>query len=161
MQTKRHQPRMPDKRPRVSAARRAALLDQLRYLIEEVEASKEGLARVPDAVICQRFDGRPSVAELYASIATRDRDVLLPMVTGRHAKSAEQTCAGALDDILCDVQEARRELVSALEGVPLEAWSGMVMLERDHMTVYELLQTGLQRNVDALRAIARRLHRSP
>lgn len=161
MRTKRHQPRMPEQRPRVNAARQAALLDQLRYLIEEVEASKKGLARVPEAVIRQQFDDQPSVAELYASIAALDREVLLPLVTGRRATGAAQTGAGALDDILCDVQEARRALVSALEDVPLEAWSGMVTLEGDHMTVYELLQTGLQRNVDALRAVARRLHHSP
>ncbi len=152
---------MPDKRPRVNAVRQAALLDQLCYLIEEVEASKERLARVPEVVIRQQFDDRPSVTELYASIAAFDREVLLPLVTGKRATGAAHACASVLDDILCDVQEARQELVSALEDVPLEAWNSMVTLEGDHMTVYELLQTGLQRNVDTLRAVARRLHRSP
>lgn len=158
---KRHQPRMHDKRPRVNAERQAALLDQLRYLVEEVEASKEHLARVPEAVIRQQFDDRPSVAELYASIAAFDREVLLPLATGRRVTAVAPTGAGALDAILGDVQEARRELVSALEDAPPETWGAMVTLEGEAMTVYELLQTGLQRNVDALRAVARRLYRSP
>ncbi len=144
-----------------SAALRTSLVEQLHHLIDEVEASRSVLDDVPDEVLERRPRAEDrTVKELYASIAAYDLDILLPWLGGESNDPAPAT-GQSIGHILSRVQMARRLLLRHVESIPIERWDRMTPFEGRPVDLYGALHMVTQRNVDTLRAIARRLYRSP
>lgn len=156
------------------ARARAVLIDQLRYLIDEVEALKPLVNRVPDAV----QGGRPtpdalSMKEIYGALAARDEQVRIPRLEQITAADdppsfdlvddAELVADAAwndraLPDILDRVQAARAALVDRLEALPAPAWSQTVRIGDAVHTVYEVAHRMAREDADRLRDLSYRLH---
>ncbi len=117
---------------------REALLDQLAYLIDEIEALKGVVDRVPQPL----QEARPlpqdlSMKQTYGLLATLDEAVYLPQLRRMLAEDApvfdtvdEQALAAQtawneqpIDAILDRVQDARRGLLSFLSALPPETWT--------------------------------------
>lgn len=152
---------------------RHALLDQLAYLVDEVEALRTVVASVPPDVQA----GRPTPAdltmkEIYGLIATLDRDVrpaqvqqvadgdapaLVPPNPDRLARESGWNDR-AMADILTDVQAARRAFVERLRDLPLGAWTEPATYDGDDVTLAELLHRYARADLDRLRDLGYRLH---
>lgn len=161
--------------PPQAADLRVALLDQLAFLLDEMEALKAVIGRVPTPVLEARLPtGDPSVKELYGLLATRDEDVHLPRLRQMVAEDDpafdpvdEAALAGrtgwndhAIDDILTRVQDARRGLLAFLRALPLDAWTRTGRFGETRRDVYRLAHAITQRDVDLLRDVGYRLHES-
>jgi hypothetical protein len=153
---------------------RSVLIDQLRYLIDEVEALKPLVGRVPDAV----QEGRPtldalSMKEIYGALATRDEQVRVPrleQMTGADELPAfdpvdDPELVGdadwnerSLPDILDRLQAARLALVDRLEALPPEAWAQTARFGDETRTVYEMVHHIVRADTDRLRDLSYRLH---
>jgi len=153
---------------------RTVLIDQLRYLIDEVNALKSLVDRVPAVV----QEGRPtpdalSMKEIYGALAARDEQVRTPrleqMTTADEPPAFEsveddELAAGAdwnerpLPDILDRVQSARAALVEQFEALSPEAWSQTAQFGDEGQTVYEMAHRIAREDADRLRDLGHRLH---
>ncbi len=154
---------------------RAALIDQLRYLVDEVEALKGIIDRVPEPVQA----GRPlpdalTLKEIYGTIAAEDAEVHLPrlraMVEAEGAPPAFEPVSDevlaedeawneqSMDTILDRLQDARRDLVAFLEALPLEAWAQTATFSDETHILYEVVHGIMQTDTDRLRTVSHRLH---
>lgn len=168
---------------REEAARwRAALLDQLAYLQDEVEALKPVVGRVPEPL----QEGRPlpsdlSLKETYGLLATLDADVRLAQIRRMVAEdeprfdAVDEAALAARADwntrpieaILAQVQAARQTLLEALRALPEAEWTRTGLfadrspsprhVRRD---VYAFAHEIIQYDTDVLRTIGHRLHES-
>ena len=152
---------------------RDALLDQLSYLMEEVEALRSVVGDLPEQI----KNGRPApdeltMKELYGVIATLDADVR----ASRVAQMADDTEPAfdpveaddlvredgwnerPMSDILDAVQDARRTLADQLEALPLTAWHHTATLEGDSITLFDLVHRITQADAERLRDLGYRLH---
>ena len=154
---------------------REALLDQLAYLIDEIEALKVMVDRVPQPL----QEARPlpqdlSMKETYGLLATLDEAVYLPQLRRMLGEDApafdvvdEQVLAAQtawneqpIDAILERVQDARRGLQSFLSALPPEAWTRTGSFGGNRRDVYGLAHHITQHDVDLLRVVGYRLHES-
>ena len=154
---------------------RAALLDQLAFLFDEIEALKAVIDRMPAPLL----EARPpsdalSVKETYGLLVTLDEAVYLPRL--QHMIAEDDPAFDAVDEaalaeqagwndqpiagILDRVQDARRALLSYLQTLPPEAWSRAGRFGEQRRDVYGLAHHITQREVDLLRAVGYRLHES-
>jgi hypothetical protein len=160
---------MPPEDPR--AAHRAALLDQLRYLVVEAEALGPLLAGMPEAILHGRPAGEPSVLEAFARLAALDRHVHAPRLARLAASDAASggspPPAGEGDPIphatpeeaLGAVREARGALVAAFEALPVEGWARPVSLEDGaEGDAYDLALAITRHDVETLRTLAYRMN---
>jgi hypothetical protein len=154
-------------------ALRDALLDQVAYLVDEIEALRTVVGDVPEQI----KSGRPApdaltMKELYGAIATLDAKVRRPRIARivdedepaltpvdpeaevREADWNEQE----MDAILDRVAEARQELVTVLDDLPLEAWHRTATLEDESMTLFALVHGITQADAERLRDLGYRLH---
>jgi hypothetical protein len=154
-------------------ALRDALLDQLAYLVEEIEALRSVVGTLPDQI----KNGRPApdtltMKELYGAIATLDAEVRSPRIT-KVAEGDEPVFDPVeaddlvredgwnerpMDAILNDVQDARRALVDQLEALPLSAWHHTATLGDDAITLFDLVHRTTQADAERLRDLGYRLH---
>ena len=153
---------------------RAVLVDQLRYLLDEAEAVRPLVDRVPAIV----QEGRPtpdelSMKEIYGALAARDEEIRMPRVEQMTAADEppafdpvedDELVDGAgwndrpLPDILDRVQSARAALVDQLETLPPEAWSCTARFGEETQTVYEVVHRIAREDADRLRDLGYRLH---
>lgn len=152
---------------------RSALLGQLGYLVDEIEALRTVVGDVPDQI----KNGRPSpdalsMKELYAEIATLDTEVRRPrvgqVVDGENPAfesadpESEVRDAGwneqALSDILDQVIHAREVLVDQLAAAPLRAWHHTALLNGESVSLFDLVYRMTQTDADRLRNLGHRLH---
>lgn len=166
-------PKMPEAAPTRAADLREALLGQLAFLIEEIEALKAVADRVPPPV----QEARPlpqdlSLKETYGLLATLDEAVYLPHLRRMIAEDAptfdavdEQALAAQVawneqpfDTILDRVQVARRGLLAFLRALPADAWTRTAHFGKDHRDVYGLAHHITQHDIDLLRTVGYRLH---
>ena len=164
---------MPEAPPPQTTDLRAALLDQLAYLIDEIEALKAVVDRVPPPL----QEARPlredlSLKELYGLLATLDEAVYLPRLrqmiaedtpafeaVDEAALAAEAGWNGQPLGIILDrVQEARRGLLFFLHALPADAWTRIGCFGDERRDVYSLAHHIVQHNVDLLRTISYRLN---
>jgi hypothetical protein len=154
-------------------ALRDALLDQLAYLVDEIEALRTVIGDVPEQI----KSGRPApdaltMKELYGAIATLDAKVRRLRVE-RIVDEDEPTLTPAdpdaevreagwneqeMDAILDRVIEARRELVDTLAEVPADAWHRTATLDGETVTVFTLVHRMTQTDAERLRDLGYRLH---
>jgi hypothetical protein len=150
------------------AAHRAALLDQLRYLLVEAKALGPLLAGMPEAILHGRPAGEPSVLEAFGRLATLDREVHRPRVA-RLAAGGSAPPAGegepelvpheTPEEALGAVLEARAALVDAFEGLPAEAWERSVALDEGaEGNAYDLALAITRHDMDTLRRLAYRMN---
>ena len=154
-------------------ALREALLGQLAYLVDEIEALQTVVGDLPDQI----KTGRPapdtlSMKELYGVIATLDAEVRRPRAqriveedaptlspvdpdaTAREAGWNDEP----LEAILDRVADARAALTDQLEALPLEAWHRTATLEGETVTLFDLVYRITQADAERLRDLGYRLH---
>ena len=154
-------------------ALRTALLEQLAYLVDEIEALQSVVGTLPEQIT----SGRPApdaltMKELYAAIATLDDEVRRPRVERLVETDAPAFESVDVDDavreagwndepigdILDRVREARAALVGALEPLPLEAWHRSATLDGEAVTLFTLVHRTTQTDAERLRDLGYRLH---
>jgi hypothetical protein len=152
---------------------RDALLDQLRYLVEEVEALRTVVGDLPDEI----KSGRPApdaltMKELYGAIATLDAEVRQSRVTALVESETpafesvdpedEVREAGwnerSMNAILDDVTAARQALADQLEALPQDAWHRSATLDGNEVTLFDLVHRITQTDAERLRDLGYRLH---
>lgn len=154
---------------------RTALLDQIEYLIDEVEALRTVAGAVPEAVQSGRpTDADLSMKELYAMIAVLDRTQRTEWVqqiqdASEHSVKLKPTDVETkvregdwnerdLDDVLDAVQDARRDLHNLLSGLDAEVWLREAVLEEEPQTLFELVHGFADADFQRLRDLGYRLH---
>jgi hypothetical protein len=151
------------------ASRREALLDQLRYLLAEVDALGPVLERLPADVLTASLPGERSVLATFAHLAALDRDVYLDrlrqMVAEDEPTFEEQDPDGVvregLADALADVRAARETLVEAFEHVPADDWTRTAVFpEGERRDVAGFALEIVHRDAAELRRLAYRMHES-
>lgn len=153
-----------------AADRREALLDQLRYLLAEVDALAPVLERLPADVLTASLPGERSVLATFAHLAALDREVHLDRLRRmmaedtptfdeeRDANGIEREVLGAA---LADVRSARETLVEAFEHVPPEDWERLAEFpDGERRDVYGLALAIVHRDAAELRRLAYRMHES-
>lgn len=154
-------------------ALRDALVDQMAYLVAEIEALQTVVEGIPDEI----KGGRPtadalSMKELYGVIATLDEEVRRPRVSRVVEEEAPELSPvdveadvrdGTWNDlemaaILDRVKASRRRLTDQLEGLPLEAWHRTAVVEDETLTLFELVHRMTQEDLQRLRDLGYRLH---
>lgn len=155
---------------------REALLDQIEYLIDEVEALRTVTGTVPEAV----QSGRPtdedlSMREHYAVIAVLDRTQRTDWVESVRDAAGEEPVdlnpVGAeeavrkddwndreMDAVLDEVQAARRDLHDLLSALDESAWIREVVLDGETITLFELVHGFADADFQRLRDLGYRLH---
>ena len=130
--------------------RREALLDQLRYLLDETEALGPLLASLPADVPAAAMPGERSILGTFAHLAALDREVYGPRLRGA-ATPDEPASEPAVDleTALADLSAARADLVAAFEERDEwpEAW-------------HTLALAIVHRDAEELKRLAYRLHES-
>lgn len=156
---------------------RDALIDQLAYLIDEVEALKGIVDVVPKSI----REGRPqaeefSIKEMYGVLAVLNETVYpkrlkriaasadeLPVfepVDERALAEAEDWNDISLHDILDRIVAARRELVTVFEALDGKAWTATGQFGEDERDVYEFAYDIVQADASYLQDVSQRLHHS-
>ncbi len=142
--------------------RRDDLLNQLRYLIDEVAALRQMISRMHEAQISNTERG-PSVKQCYGKIITRDRNETLPVLNqlSGHTCSAvsqnEDWNSLPIEDILTEVETNRQAVIRAVTKLNPEEWSREVS---DGVDVYKFLLSATHHDADMLREVAQKLYRS-
>ena len=163
--------------PRRSAAdwavRRAALTDQLGWLVDEADALGPLLAPLPDEVLTTApLPGERSVVATLSLLAALDRAVRTPRIAAFADPSAdlvfedaeeavllaENADAAPLADVLAEVKARRRALLDTLGTVPDDAWHREAAVAGETMTLFDLALHVARRDADELRTLAYRLH---
>ncbi len=154
---------------------RAALLDQLAYLIDELEAQKGLLHRIPDWALEGRpFEGEWSIKERYGALAAADVSVHLPQLRriveedtpaleapDRQAlMTSEAWNEVEIGPLLERVQAARTALTAFLRTLTPEQWARTGSVGGVPQDVYAYVHAVIQHDADGLRAIGYRLHES-
>jgi hypothetical protein len=152
---------------------RERLLDQLAYLMDEVEALKAIIHRVPEPVqTAHPLDKEPSLKETYGLIASLDARVYLPRLQAIIAEDEpsfspvdervlieqDDWNAKSIDAILAQVQDARQSLVEWLQALPPDDWSRTGLFGGEPHDVYAVAHHLTQHDADLLRTIGYRLH---
>lgn len=152
-----------------------ALLDQLAYLVHEVEALRAIVARVPEAVLEGRpYEGERSIKEMYGILAAADTAVFLPRLRRMVAadlpafepaddealRTQEAWNDHAMDALLDRIRAGRTELLDFLRSLPPAAWDRQVDAGAERRTVYTFAHHIIQHDAELLRAVGYRLHES-
>lgn len=155
------------------AALREALLDQLAYLVDEIEALRGIVHRVPEPVLTARPPGEAlSIKQAYGVLAVLDEAVHLPRFRRLAAEdepafeppdpagfAAHEAWDDApIDALLARVQAARRALVAFLRTLPPDAWARTATVDGVLHDGYALAHAVTQHDADLLRPVGYRLH---
>ncbi len=154
---------------------REAILDQLAYLLDEVEALEPLIARVPEPILSGRpMEGDLSIKQIYGIIASADEQVRLPRFQRIVAEEGPQlsgwderalVAQEAWDEmeigaVLGRVRAAREALVGFLRALPAVEWTRTGLVDGRPLSVYDLAFGITQEDTDYLRALGYRLHES-
>ena len=150
---------MPEPDP---ARSRSAVLDQLRYLIDEITALRKISPRLNESQITNTDRGL-SVKQCYGAIIMRDRNKILPALKNISGRKITPKASSVdwntlpMNDILVQVESARRSVIEVAENLSSEAWSRQITEGED---VFQFLLTASQQDTDTLRTVAERLYRT-
>lgn len=151
-----------------SAALRTALIDQLGYLVEEIEAVKAVIGLVSEDLLTARPPGEArSIKELYGQLAEHDAQDYLPRLHTLASQTQQESVppgepfpdwnALPIEVLLEDVQAMRRRLVSVVQGLAPPAWHRATRGEAAS-DVYTLAHRIIQHDAAVLQQISMRLH---
>ncbi|PSQ76253.1 MAG: DinB family protein [Bacteroidetes bacterium QH_7_62_13] len=154
-------------------ALRDALVDQLAYLVDEIEALRTVIGGLPEQIKSDRpAPDTLTMKELYGAIATLDAEVRRPRIERildeetptldpvdpdeevREAGWNEKELPAILDRL----QEARQALVDRLTNLPLDAWHRTATLDGESVTLFDLAHRATQTDAERLRDLGHRLH---
>jgi len=144
-----------------SEQRRTDLLDQLRYLLDEIVALRQVTSRMHEAQITNTDQG-PSVKQFYGSIIMRDRNEILPALNKLRGRKRSRIMRDKdwnllpIEEILADVEKARRKVIEVASGIDPQDWVREIA---DGVDVYQFLLTVSHDDADTLRSVAQRLYR--
>jgi hypothetical protein len=153
----------------LGAPRRDALLDQLRYLVAEIDALAPVLERLPADVLTASLPGERSVLATFAHLAALDREVHLDRLRRIVAedepvfeeRDPDGAAYEALPAALSDARSARETLVEAFERVPAEDWARTAVFpDGERRDVYSFALAVAHRDAAELRRLAHRMHES-
>lgn len=154
-------------------ALRTALLDQLAYLIDEIEALQNVVGALPDTIKNDRpAPDTLTMKEIYGALATLDAEIRRPRIlqmmeggnpTFESVDVDEEIRDGGwndqeMDDILEQVKDARQALVDALKVLSVDQWHQTATLDDTSVTVFDLVHQMTQADADRLRDLGYRLH---
>ena len=154
-------------------ALRTSLIEQVEYLIDEVEALRTVASAVPEPV----QSGRPtpedlSMKEIYGLIATLDADVRPQQIDRIVSEDTPELStpdpdalardAGwnerDLDAVLDAVQDARRDLTEHLRSLDAATWAAPATLDGEPVTLFEAVHRFARADFACLRDLGYRLH---
>ena len=154
-------------------ALREALLEQMAYLVDEVEALQKVVGDLPEEIT----SGRPTpdaltMKELYGAIATLDADIRkdrVEQISSQDEPTLEPVDIDSevresgwnekdLPDILDQLQDARERLVGELGDRDVDAWLRTAVLDGETVTLFDLVHRMTQADADRLRELGYRLH---
>jgi len=144
-----------------SEHRRTELIEQMRYLIDEISALRQILSCMHEPQITNTDRGL-SVKQQYGSIIMRDKNELLPALKTLHGSSKTRKAKNRewnqipISDILTEVKKARQLVIQVAVKLKPEDWTQVVT---DGMNVYEFLLMATHKDADTLREIAQLLYR--
>lgn len=152
---------------------RDVLLDQLAYLVDEIEALKTVVDGLPDAI----KEGRPTpdaltMKEIYGTFCVLDAEVRRPRVTRIMEGDQPELEAVDVDEdvregdwnerdihaILEQIVTTRQQLVDQLKSLPLESWHRSATLEDETLSLFDLVHRITQQDTERLRSLGYRLH---
>jgi len=154
---------------------RAALIDQLTHLIDEMEMLDSIIGRVPEEVLSGRpWEGEWTIKELYGLLAAADEQIRLPNLQAVVSEdnptleplneaalmSLETWNAWEIHAILERIRNARTALVNFLRALPPDEWMRTGLLGDVREDVYAIAFRITQEDTDYLRALGYRLHES-
>ena len=150
------------------ADRREALLDQLDYLVAEVEALAPLLARLPADYLAASLPDERSVLATLAHLAALDEvytDRLRRFVTEDtprfESADPDGTVHDALDPALADVAAARRRLVEAFRSLAPADWHRTATFpDNERRDVAGFALAIVHHDAAELRRLAYRMHES-
>lgn len=138
-------------------SRNESILDQLAYLIDELEAQRPWLMRISEVQMKGKpMDSMPSLLEMYAEMARLEWENHVPLLTHESRASARTE---DISQILDQIQEGRKIIVTRLSALQTEQWEEFVRegeCKRIHQFAFEMTRS----DGDLLKAIAERMHES-
>ncbi len=143
-----------------SQQRRTDLLEQMRYLIDEVTALREVMSRMHESQITNTERG-PSVKQRYGAIIMRDSNELLPalkkLVGVKRTKKKRNRDWNQipLEEILSELKSARQSVVETILALDETHWNQEIT---SGINVYQLLLNASHKDADTLREIAQLLY---
>lgn len=164
--------REPSREPSVLEARRRALVEQMRWLIDEAEALGPLLESIPQWAVDQTpTEDEHSIKETLQALAAFDREVYpgwLDTVASADeaptfdppavATYADDANGRPLADLLDDVKASRAPLADRVAALPADAWERPLTLEGETTDLYGLVLAIVRRDADELKTLAYRLH---
>lgn len=143
---------------------RDVLIDQLHFLIDEIEVLCEMATATPlNEKQITNTDRGPSVKQCYGQIIMRDRNKLLPVLKklNGHKKFKPTDSVDwnsiSMQEIFSQIKKARQSVIKAAEKLDEKQWNQEV---KDGKNVYRLLVRAVIDDVDILRDVAQQLYRS-
>lgn len=154
---------------------RESLLDQLSYLIDEVEMLQAIVDSLPESTLKGRvWEQELSIKEIYGTIALADEEVYLPQIIRvaredkpefpeldeRALATRENWNDTPIRNILQRVASARKALYNTLAGLDIETWHRSGRWNDNEEDLFAFVYAIIQRDVQLLRTVSYRLHGS-
>lgn len=137
-------------------SKRTLIIDQLSYLLDELEAQRPWLNRIPSIQLeAKPMESSPSLVEMYAQMARREWQEHLPALLGPTDPFLGK---GTLSETIDTIQQGRRQLVEFLQQIKEDDWEMAVSVNGARISDYSFQIT--QSDGTFLKMIAERLHES-
>ncbi|NQV74202.1 hypothetical protein HQ496_13880 [bacterium] len=139
------------------SSKNTAIVEQLAYLIDELEAQRPWITRIPEFQLTGKpMDSTPSLLEMYIEMSRMEWDEFLPSLGVPNQPGKDDP--SSISEVLDHIQEGRRALVSKLEATPSSDWSDLV--EGTDTDLFTFAFQITQSDSTFLKSIAERLHES-
>jgi len=134
-----------------------AIVEQLTYLVDELEAQRPWITRIPEVQLTGRpMDSIPSLLDIYVRMAEKEWNDYVPTLTDLAAKPMLDS--GSVSKVIDFIQAGRRAVVEALTSLSEADW--VVAVNETDETVADFAFQITQSDSTFLRTIAERLHES-
>ncbi len=142
---------------RETISHRDAVLDQLSFLIEELEAQRPWLNRIPEVQLAGKpLETVPSLIEIYQEMDLKEKREHLP---GLGMDSQEAVALNGIEGIIDSLIQARTVMVGRLRSWKDDMWQS-ASPENSDLTMEEFAYAITQSDAEYLRSIAERLNES-
>lgn len=142
---------------REAISHRDAVLDQLSFLIEELQAQRPWLNRISEAQLAGKpLETVPSLIEIYQEMDLKEKREHLP---GLGMDTQEVDVPDGIDRILNSLIQARTEMVGRLRSWKDDIWQSVSPGNND-LSMEEFAYSITQSDAEFLRSIAERLNES-
>jgi len=135
---------------------RSLILDQLSFLLDELEAQRPWLLRIPVFQLeAKPMESAPSLFEMYVNMSRQEWEVHVAELGGPSAPVASLT---TLSGVIDHIQKGRRSVLEMLQRVSDTDWETATTGRGIFLAEYAFQIT--QSDGNFLKAIAERLHES-